>query len=101
MLFRKKYDFRRLARGICYFGMAEHVGFPQKGALPMDLQKFLFRAVRMPIVFRITIRDIIFLIRHIIFLIRHLFFLTTDLVHAPTLGENFSGTGGVLLSDGD
>ena len=94
MLFRKKYDFRRLARGICYFGVAEHVGIPPKGALPMDLPKFPFRAVRMPIVFRVTIR-------HIIFPTRHLFFLTTDLVHAPTLGENFSGTGGVLLSDGD
>ena len=93
VLFRKKCDFRRLAKRICYFGVAENVCIPQKGALPMDLPKFPFRAVRMPIVFRVTIRDIIFPTRH-------LFFLTTDLVHSPTLGGDFSGTGGVSVSDG-
>ena len=63
-------------------------------------QRFSDAEKRIPI-FRVTIRDIILLIRHIIFPTRHLFFLTTDLVHAPTLGENFSRTGGVSVSDGD
>ena len=92
VLFRKKCDFRRLAKRICYFGVAENVCIPQKGGRPSALRKNPFRVGKTPIVFRVTIILIVF--PRI-----DLFSPTIDLVRVQTLGGNCTHKGGGRLSD--